>query len=422
MSARKLLGWIEIALVLGFAVLWFLELRPQALGGPASYALVNGRSMLPKYRTGDIVIVHRQREYRVGQVVAYTVPKGYAGAGAQVIHRLTDGNGRTGFVVQGDNRTAPDIWHPKTADIVGSQWLHIPKAGAAVRLLHTPLFLGALAALIAIGSVLGHKPRKTAEAPAAVSAPPAAAPPPVPVRTASAGGAPTFQAHPGQRLMLALEGDAPDGVPTCSLGCHVLLHGARFDPHTGEPVPGAREATPPAAIPVEAFDFAELERELHEVVSSTAEVTETMRSLVAAVGEYGEHLRSHTAVMQALAETTDQLRAVTVEMRDVLAPGIAPPPPARPKVVLVLEATVVALIQWQQDHGSADQLEPLLRKTTSIVSDLLALATQSDPSRAQATALVEAARAGIAGDERPAARKLAAILFGAVTVLKSKRF
>lgn len=48
---------------------------------------------------------------------------------------------------------------------------------------------------------------------------------------------------------------------------------------------------------------------------------ETMRQLVGAIGEYGEHLKSHTAVMQGLASTTAELQGATVEMRDAIATG-----------------------------------------------------------------------------------------------------
>jgi hypothetical protein len=235
---------------------------------------------------------------------------------------------------------------------------------------------------------------------------------------------PTFAVLPRERLMLPTDGNVPAGVPTCSRGCHVLLFGALFDPHTGEAIPGSPEAAPPPSLPAEPFDFTQLERELHEVVAATADGADTVRSLVAAVGEYGEHLRSHTAVMRALAETTDHLRAVTADMRDVLTGASAPAPPALPRsnVVLVIHGTAAALVQWQRAHLAAPEAEPLLRVTTDIVAESLALAAAPEPTPAQATALFEGAHARIEGDGGDAARRLAAILFGALTVLKSKRF
>ena len=157
LELRRLFGWLRIALVLGLIAFWFVALRPQMLGGPASYALVHGTSMQPGFHTNDIVIVHSHAHYHVGEVIAYRVPKGTAGAGAQVIHRIVGGNERTGFIVQGDNRTAPDVWHPTLKQVVGSEWLHIPKLGVLIILLHMPLFLASLAAGIAVAFALLHR-------------------------------------------------------------------------------------------------------------------------------------------------------------------------------------------------------------------------------------------------------------------------
>ena len=149
----RLVAGVNVVLVVAVAAFWFVALRPQALGGPAGYALVHGTSMEPSYHTGDVVIVRRRAHYRVGDIVAYTVPAGTAGAGAQVIHRLVAGDERRGFVVQGDNRSAPDVWHPTRAEIVGSAWLRIPKAGLLVGLLRSPLLLALLAAAFAVARI-----------------------------------------------------------------------------------------------------------------------------------------------------------------------------------------------------------------------------------------------------------------------------
>lgn len=175
---RRLLGWLRIALVLAVIGFWFVALRPQALGGPAGYALVHGTSMLPRFHTNDVVIVHRHAHYHVGELIAYTVPKGTAGAGAQVIHRIVGGNERTGFIVQGDNRTAPDVWHPTLKQVVGSEWLHVPKLGVLIILLHTPLFLASLAAGIAVAFALLHRRKEPAEETRALEAEPEAEPEP----------------------------------------------------------------------------------------------------------------------------------------------------------------------------------------------------------------------------------------------------
>jgi len=124
-------------------LLWFC--LPQSLGGRAGWVLVSGSSMLPHLHTGDLVLVERRAGYHVGQVVAYRVPKGQVGAGYVVIHRIVGGNGRSGWTMQGDNRTAPDLWHPTNEDVIGAQLVRIPDAWVVLRFFHTPLLLALVA-------------------------------------------------------------------------------------------------------------------------------------------------------------------------------------------------------------------------------------------------------------------------------------
>ncbi|MDX6486049.1 MAG: signal peptidase [Gaiellaceae bacterium] len=149
---------------IAFAVLvclfWAQYLRPASLGGNASYVLVSGKSMEPRYHTGDLVLVERHSSYHAGQVVAYRVPKGDALAGAQVIHRIIGGDAKHGFKVRGDNRTAMDVWRPKAGDIVGAKALRIPNAILALQFLRSPVFLGLLAAIFAFVHILARDEKK----------------------------------------------------------------------------------------------------------------------------------------------------------------------------------------------------------------------------------------------------------------------
>lgn len=125
------------------ALLWFC--LPQSLGGRAGWVMVEGTSMLPRFHTGDLVLVEHQSSYHVGEVVAYHVPKGQVGAGHVVIHRIVGGNGKTGWTMKGDNRTAADLWYPTNHDVIGAKELRIPDAWFVLRFLHAPLFLALLA-------------------------------------------------------------------------------------------------------------------------------------------------------------------------------------------------------------------------------------------------------------------------------------
>lgn len=147
-----------LAVVVLLAWLWFM--LPQGLGGRAGWVLVSGTSMEPRYHTGDLVLVERQSQYRVGQVIAYRVPKGDPMAGAQVIHRIVGGDATHGFVVQGDNRTSPDVWHPKPQDIVGVKLVRFPDAISVIQYLRSPILLGLLASFFVFAKVLGGNEEK----------------------------------------------------------------------------------------------------------------------------------------------------------------------------------------------------------------------------------------------------------------------
>lgn len=145
-----------IALVVLVCLFWAQYLRPESLGGNAAYVLVSGHSMLPHYKTGDLVLVERHSSYHKGEVIAYRVPKPDPMAGAQVIHRIIGGDAKHGFIVQGDNRTAPDVWRPRPRDIVGAKALRIPHAIVILQFLRAPMFLALLAACFVFVHVLAR--------------------------------------------------------------------------------------------------------------------------------------------------------------------------------------------------------------------------------------------------------------------------
>src|SRR3954463_12275065 len=153
---NKAAGFAGVVLVLLF---WAQYLRPQALGGNAGYVLVSGQSMEPRYHTGDLVLVLRRSSYHAGQLIAYRVPKGDPMAGAQVIHRIIGGDAKHGFLVQGDNRTAPDVWRPRPTDIVGAKALRIPNAILVLQFLRSPVLLALLAACFVFVHVLARPER-----------------------------------------------------------------------------------------------------------------------------------------------------------------------------------------------------------------------------------------------------------------------
>ncbi len=128
---------------------WFMFLRPTFLGGLTSYVLVSGESMEPTMRDGDFVIARQQDTYEKGTIAVYRVPKGDPGAGSLVIHRIIGGSAQEGYLLQGDNRTTPDLWRPRPSDMIGSPLVTIPRAGQVIPYLRSPFIVAAFAGYMA---------------------------------------------------------------------------------------------------------------------------------------------------------------------------------------------------------------------------------------------------------------------------------
>ena len=141
---RRVMTLVPAILVI---VGWFALFGPTALGGPATYVAVSGTSMRPTLMEGDLAVVRRSDTYRPGDIVVFRVPKGEPAAGGLVIHRIVGGTAE-GFIVQGDDKAAPDPWRPAATDIAGTLWLRLPGAAVALTWLRNPALFAAVAAAL----------------------------------------------------------------------------------------------------------------------------------------------------------------------------------------------------------------------------------------------------------------------------------
>lgn len=141
---------IELAVWIIVVGIWAVTLRPTSLGGPATYVVVRGDSMLPTFHSGDLVILHASAAYGSGDIVGYRVPDGEVGEGHLVVHRIVSGDGQGGFTLLGDNNPAPDPWRPSSGDVAGQAWLLLPGVGRVVALVQQPAVAGALAASLVV--------------------------------------------------------------------------------------------------------------------------------------------------------------------------------------------------------------------------------------------------------------------------------
>ena len=134
------------------SVALFLLFAPTTIGGSFAYAIVNGNSMAPSLTTNDIVLLRSASDYAVGDAVAYRHPQI-----GPVLHRIIADDGQR-FTLSGDNRDGNDSYNPTRNDVIGRQWIVIPRGGAVARQLQTPRNLALLVALTAM-LLLGAKAR-----------------------------------------------------------------------------------------------------------------------------------------------------------------------------------------------------------------------------------------------------------------------
>jgi hypothetical protein len=115
-----------------FVAAWAMFAPPQ-LGGKVSYVVTDGASMLPHFRAGDLVILRKESSYHVGEVAAYHNTQ----LGVVVMHRI---------IARDGNR-------PTAAQIVGAEWIHLPRLGDIVTHLRIPIVTAVLLAVVWIVAI-----------------------------------------------------------------------------------------------------------------------------------------------------------------------------------------------------------------------------------------------------------------------------
>lgn len=135
------------ALIVMIVAVW-LAFAPTQVGGLASYIIVIGRSMEPKFHIGDLVIVHEEPVYQVGDAIVYRNLE----LENFVFHRIIS-HERGQYTLKGDNNSWVDTYQPSYKEVIGKLWLHIPRGGRAIQKIRSPfvmaLIAGALGAVFA---------------------------------------------------------------------------------------------------------------------------------------------------------------------------------------------------------------------------------------------------------------------------------
>jgi signal peptidase I len=147
------LAWIVTA---ALAVGAWLLVVPAAIGGPASYVVTQGISMLPHFHAGGLVITRKQSSYHVGEIVAYHNRQ----LEAVVMHRIVAVDGSR-FVMKGDNNDWRDTYHPTKADIVGKEWVYWAGAGQYLTDIRQPVTFAIILAGLGLYAGAGLIPRRS---------------------------------------------------------------------------------------------------------------------------------------------------------------------------------------------------------------------------------------------------------------------
>lgn len=304
---------------------------------------VAGGSMRPALQPGDLVVVKGvlEEELRKGDVVAFEVPaekRGELGLPDAIVHRIIrieKLNGAPAIIhTKGDANAGEDAFTIRSTDIVGRMEKRLPGGGYPLLFFRSrqgKIFLGAALAVALLYFLLGILDRRRELADVNMLS---LATIVVEARelketmqqtvTSARGPPPDAVVHPIVEQPQA-EPAEPDlsSLPAESRALH-LAEFQLAPEYRAEVVPEPERqfstSLVPYVPPVQAgIDFAALEAEIHRAAASSADVSSTMRELVGAIGEYGEHLRSHTDVMKNLAMSTGELHTAAAEMRQVLA-------------------------------------------------------------------------------------------------------
>ncbi len=156
---RLRVAFANLFLVVGLVVVWIF-LAPTKIGGQASYVMIDGKSMEPKFHTGDLALVRKATSYQVGDIVTYWNDS----MGAFTIHRIIDIK-QDRFILKGDNNSWVDPVQPTSEDIIGKLWIHLPKIGKQLEWLRLPihfaLIVGLAGGILVTGMIVNpHKKKK----------------------------------------------------------------------------------------------------------------------------------------------------------------------------------------------------------------------------------------------------------------------
>jgi signal peptidase I len=137
------------------AIGWFV-FAPVAIGGPTSYVVTDGISMLPHFKANGLVLTRAEGSYHVGEVAAYH----NLDLHAVVMHRIVAIDGDR-YVFKGDNNSFQDSYHPTKSQIVGKESEYIPNVGSVLSFLRKPFTFGLIIGLLGVIAASAYMPSQS---------------------------------------------------------------------------------------------------------------------------------------------------------------------------------------------------------------------------------------------------------------------
>ena len=122
----------------------YLTGKPQPSVFGWSWAIVISGSMEPEIRVNDLVIVHEEENYAVGDIITYE------DGSSVVTHRIV-GETEQGFTTKGDCNNTEDTLPVPISAVVGRVVWVIPGAGKFIEYLRSPL---GMTCMVLIGFLL----------------------------------------------------------------------------------------------------------------------------------------------------------------------------------------------------------------------------------------------------------------------------
>ena len=133
----------------------FGQKNPTFFGFTASIVLTG--SMSGAIESNDVVVTRQQDSYAVGDIITFSAE------GTSVTHRIAAADGE-GYRTKGDANNAADQWPVAQEDVVGKVIFVIPKVGALLTFLRTPLgilcFLGLIVLIAELPGLISSRHTK----------------------------------------------------------------------------------------------------------------------------------------------------------------------------------------------------------------------------------------------------------------------